>query len=398
MVTLQTAENALKSVYLGVVSDQLNTKANPLLTKIKQTSSDVWGKEIIKLAPYALNSGFGAGDETGALPQAGGNKYARFRAELKNLYGKIELSDKAIRASQSSSGAFVNLLNSEMEGLVKASTFNLGRMIFGDGSGNIPFDFWVVSNTAYLKVDSANRFMEGMIVELFDVDTSAGTVTPFENNVRTITKVDRVKNQIYFNELLPSTFTRGDYICLKDSLNKEILGLGAIFSKSNTLYDVVRRDNPWMNPYIQEDVGIVDDQIIQEAIDFLDEAYGSEVDLICCASDVKRQYQTYLSTYRRNIDYMELQGGFKAMSFAGIPIISDRFARYNSMYILNTKDFNLHQLCDWTWLEGDDGRILKQNAGYPTYTATLVKYAELICDKPAGQAMITGITGEQPTI
>ena len=46
MVTLKTAENALKTVYLGVVSDQINTKANPLLTKIKQTTGDVWGKQV----------------------------------------------------------------------------------------------------------------------------------------------------------------------------------------------------------------------------------------------------------------------------------------------------------------------------------------------------------------
>ena len=40
MVTLQTADNALKEVYLGVVADQLNTSVNPLLAKINQTTSE----------------------------------------------------------------------------------------------------------------------------------------------------------------------------------------------------------------------------------------------------------------------------------------------------------------------------------------------------------------------
>ena len=40
MVTLTTAENALKTVYLGVVSDQLNINANPLLAKIKHSNAD----------------------------------------------------------------------------------------------------------------------------------------------------------------------------------------------------------------------------------------------------------------------------------------------------------------------------------------------------------------------
>ena len=30
-------------------------------------------------------------------------------------------------------------------------------------------------------------------------------------------------------------------------------------------------------------------------------------------------------------------------------------------------------------------------AGKPVYTATLVKYAELICEKPCGQGVLTGI-------
>ena len=62
------------------------------------------------------------------------------------------------------------------------------------------------------------------------------------------------------------------------------------------------------------------------------------------------------------------------------------------MYLLNTDCFKLYQLCDWQWLEAEDGKILKQVAGKPVYTATLVKYAELVCDLPAAQAKLTGIT------
>jgi hypothetical protein len=52
----------------------------------------------------------------------------------------------------------------------------------------------------------------------------------------------------------------------------------------------------------------------------------------------------------------------------------------------------LHQLCDWRWLEGDDGKVIKQVANKPVYKATLVKYADMICDRPNSQAIISGIT------
>ena len=38
MITVTTAEQALKEVYLGVIGNHLNFGANPLLSKIKQTT------------------------------------------------------------------------------------------------------------------------------------------------------------------------------------------------------------------------------------------------------------------------------------------------------------------------------------------------------------------------
>lgn len=91
-------------------------------------------------------------------------------------------------------------------------------------------------------------------------------------------------------------------------------------------------------------------------------------------------------------DMAELAGGYRTITYNGIPVVADRFCPAGTMYLLNTRDFCLHQLCDWKWLEGDDGKVLRQVPGKPLYTATLVKYADLICTRPCGQAMLTGIT------
>lgn len=406
MITLSTADNALKDVYLGVVSDQLNTTTNPLLAKIKQTTSDVWGNNIVKLAPYGVNGGIGAGSETGALPVAGGNSYERFTLELKNLYGKIEISDKAIRASMNSAGAFVNLLNAEMEGLIKASTFNMGRMLFGDGTGllaKITENAATSGSTTVFTVDSVKNLAEGMIVDIVD---ASGSVYSSKSAIK-ITNVNRGSKTVTClvtglaaDALKVSTSqTTQYYFCTQGSYNKELTGLKAIFDTTKTsLYGLNRSANSWMNPYAVDIKNTsnattdINDVTMQSVIDYLEENFGSNVDFIVASSGVKRDYQSYLASFRSNIDVMELAGGFKAISYNGIPVISDRFAPANTMYLLNTKEFNLHQLCDWKWLEGEDGRVIKQNPGYATYSATLVKYADLICNKPCGQAVITGIT------
>ncbi len=383
MVTLTSAESALKNVYLGVVANQLNVRSNPLLAKIKMSSKDVWGKEIRKLAPFGINGGVGAGSETASLPKSSGNSYVQFTAELKNLYGKIELSDKAIRASANNLGAFVNLLSDEMEGLVKASAFNLGRMLYGDGSGLLATAASASGQT--VTCDKVNNLIEGMLVDVY-------TGESVNAKQLKITYVDRVNKT--FNYEGTATIKTGDKIYCQGSKGYEITGLGKIFDTANTtLYGVSVTDYPWLKPYVSAPSSNQDisDTLIQEAIDELEFNHDSQINYIATTAEIRRAYQQYLSACKRNIDVMDLEGGFKTISHNGIPVVADRFVDSGKMFLLNTNDFTLHQLCDWKWLEGENGRILRQNADQPAYSATLVKYAELICDKPCGQALLTKI-------
>jgi hypothetical protein len=389
-VTITSAEAALKSVYLGVVANQLNINSNPLLAKIRQSSANIWGKEIIKLAPYGINGGIGAGSEEGSLPTAGGNKYVQFKAGLKNLYGKIEISDKAIRASENNVGAFVNLLNDEMEGLIKASSFNLGRMLYGDGSGLLATTSKAVSlGDTFFTVADARNIIEGMILDVYNGDTKNATFSGYR-----VTYVERGANESKIYIDCPSdlgTLTTAAKLYVQGSRNFEITGLEAIFGSAD-LYGLSRTTYPWLNPYKDNTDKEISDIVLQDAIDALEDKAGSEIDFITCARDVRKAYQQYLSYYKRNVDIMELAGGYKAITFNGIPLVADRFVESGTLYMLNTKDFVLHQLCDWNWLENEDGRVLRQTTGYPTYSATLVKYADLICDRPIAQSKISGIS------
>ncbi len=387
MVTMTSADKALKSLYLGVVTEQLNTGINPFLAKINKSTSDVWGKEIRKVAQYGINGGIGAGTEDGDLPSASGNNYEQFVLTLKNLYGKIEISDKAVRASENNVGAFVNLLNAEMEGLIKASTFNFGRMLFGDGSGRLA-TIEMVSD-GYVYVTNIKNLIEGMLVDVYNAD---GTKVLSSKKLTAINRKDNSISIQASDEDIAKINYGDAFITLQGSYQQEITGLSAIFRDSGSIYGLNRNENPWLIPHIQTGVGELTELDIQSAIDYLEESAGSNVDMIICSSGVKRAFQKHLSTYKRNLDVMELEGGYKTLSYNGIPIVSDRFCPRGTMYLLNSKDFTLHQLCDWEWLEGEDGRILKQNSNKPTYSATLVKYADLICSKPCGQAMLTGIT------
>ncbi len=393
MVTLTNADKALKTFYLGVLADQLNVGVNPLLAKIGQTTSDVWGKEIKKLAPYGINGGIGSGAENDNLPISGSNNYAQFTLTLKNLFGRIEISDKAIRASQNSAGAFVNLLNAEMEGLLKASKFNFGRMLFGDGSGLLTTttDNDGESNNV-ITVLSVKNLMEGMTIDVYDEDGVKDTVL---SGARIIA-IDRNTKNVTLSITPPQFYDAGYKIYVQGSKDNEITGLEAIFGNSEQLYGMNRADYSFLTPYTKTIDGKVSISAIQDAIDAVEEMSGGAVDIIVTSYKMRKHYVDHLANTRTNIDYLTLDGGYKALSYSGIPVVADRFAGDNDMYILNSKDFRLHQLCDWRWLEGEGGTVLHQIASKACYSATLVKYADLLCERPMGQAKLTFAGADKP--
>lgn len=298
MISLTTANNALKDVYLGVIANQLNTNVDVVLGKIKQTTNDVWGKEII------------------VLTHINGKEY-QLKSELANIYGKIEITDKAIRVSQNSAGAFVNLLNDEIEKLV----LNTSRQI----------------TNAFYGEDKPHEYM---------------------------TKEEKMAYKpLIFN------------------------GLKYLFDDNEKLLYGVNREE--IKP-ITKTINTFDDASIQEIID----DYNENVNFIICSPKTKREYMEYVSNNHRNIELMEFSGGYKCIAFNGIiPIATNMNVPDNEIYLINTDDFKLHQLCDWRWIEGEDGSVLRQVPCYPKYSAQLVKYANYICKQPNKQIKI--VLGEK---
>lgn len=387
-VNLTSADLALKSYYLDAIAEQLDKSVNPFYAMIKKSEKDVYGKDVKKLVTCGVNGGVGAGAEDGELPQAGGNLYKELTLTLKNLYGTVEISDKAVRAAAGDAGRFVNLLSAEMDGLLKSAKYNFGRMLFGDGSGKLATVKSITGGV--ITVDSAKYLEENMKIDFFDM-----LGDPFSPNIRRrIVSVDKEKNTFRVDgAVLTETAVPADStVGVQGAGANELTGLKALFGDSMYLYGLNRSQNAWLKPYEKAVEGDITELDIQTALDDIEERCGSKIDLILCSLGVRRALQKMFSEQSARLESMELAGGYKAMSYNGIPIVADRFCDGGTMYLVNTADFTLCQLCDWQWLEGEDGSVLRQVPGKPVYSATLVKYADLLCERPCGQGRITGIT------
>lgn len=163
MITLANADKALKTYYLDAVASQLDA-ISPFYAAIDKHSTEVYGKEVKVAVVKPDNTRVVAGTEDGDLPAAGSNRYVNLTSTLKNIYGTIEISDKALRASQNSSGAFVDLLNAEMEGLISSAKVNFSRMLYGDGNGYVGTITKTSGST--LTVEPIGRVYEGMSVDI----------------------------------------------------------------------------------------------------------------------------------------------------------------------------------------------------------------------------------------
>lgn len=388
MVTLSSAENVLKDVYLGVIADQINTKTNPLFSRIKRSTRNIVGKEVRVVAPVGINGGIMAGEETSNLPDGVDTPYLSFTAPLKNLFGRFEISDKAIRCSSSDVNSFVNLLQDGMDSLLKASIFNLSRMLYGDGSGLLA-TLKVASGV--ISVDNAGAIAPGMYVDIFNSTTSRAS------NVM-VKSIDAATKVITFAKTATELgVATGDTVYLHNSKGNDIIGLKGIVGNTS-LYGVDTATYPVMKAktYTAASSDAFDEDYVQKIIDDLEMA-GTNVNFINCSYELKRLYQKYLTIYDKNIEYTTLEDGMKVLTHFGTPIVPTNQVAAGECYFLNTDDFMFYELGDWKWLEDESGRVLKQHPTKPSYSATLVKYTELLCHKPSGVAYVKGLSTTVPT-
>jgi hypothetical protein len=396
MITVESAESALKNIYLDVVVNDINTKTNPFLTMVGKNTKTVSGKEIKCPIRYGDEGNVAAVREDGDLPRSTNSKYAEISVPLKNLYGTFQISDKAIRASQNNAGAFANLLSGEMQNLVSTAQANLNRMIYGNGMQvlSTATSYNPAAKTFVIPARYAAAFVPGAHIAIYDannVKLDAGnmrvTSVTGSGSALTVTCSDDAEGKA----------CNGDrfYVTAGADEGLELNGIDSIFF-ADKIYNLPTAEHKGITPCVvtgpeSGDAAILDEEAILAFFDQYEEhCQGNPADIILTGPNVRKALFENLKDFRSNVDVTEMAGGFKGFSFNGIPLYSDVKCKGGTLYALNSDSFAMHQLCDWTWLEGDDGSILRQVDGKAAYSATLVKYADLICEKPFLQGKVTG--------
>lgn len=384
---LITFEKALKENYLPAWRNQLGIEPSALLGKIKKPK--LTSNKIVASAPVGLSGGFGYGAEGQATPAAGGVRVERFETSAKDMYVNIVISEKAVKLT-GSSGAMANALDTEVKGAYATAKWNVGRSLFGNGTGVLTTISALGAAGNTITVADTSYVKEGLIIDIY---ATSGTTPQTNGAGRRILSVDRVNKTITIGGDA-STFSAG-FITVQNSYKREITGLGAIFDDSITsLYGISKASNPFLKPVVQDGDSDLDDGIITKALRRAKNDKNSDIDMILCGDEAYDHYVSYLRVNNIRVEDMShtIQGGFKAIKFIfgnkEVDIVNESFVPAREMWGVETGCLELHSL-DWNFAELQNGGIFNLMENQSCYRALLANYGDLICTNPGGCVRIT---------
>lgn len=382
-LSMTTIANALKYWYLEGLRYQLNEAASVFLTQLERDQEHVEGYKIKMGLSYGVTGGIGNRTDTGTLPSVNPRKFIQAEWETMNIFAKIQVSDKAIQASRSNRAAFIQALAHDMEKAERDAKRDVSRQVMGDGTGLLATISSVSGSNPYTcTLDSAKWFAEGMLIDVY-------TGTTKDTSEAEVTSVDKANNQIVFST--STAPAANDLIYVAGNRDLEITGVKKVMTADNTLYGINRASNKWFNPTIKAVDGEISEVKIQEGIDDAEDETGNTIDFLIAEKGVRRAYVNLLSAMKQIVNSLDLKGGFKAISFNGIPLTADKYCANGELQAMSLSNWKLYEMADWGFMD-EDGNVLFRNTNTPVYNAVLRKYCDLGCDLPKGQVRFTGIT------
>jgi hypothetical protein len=419
------ASEILKTLYLPPVREALNN-STILLSKIEKKEVETVGKNATFPIHYGRNISAGIGvAEGGTLMVAGNQVFKTAVVPLKYLYGRIELTGQAIKATRNDRGAFVRALSSEMKGLTKDFKRALNRQLHGNGLDVLGVTTAAFTATGTLTADDGNGMPyvhipsgQTIYVDILDPATGASRLTVGANGYPTATWTSATSTAVTLTMVLPASTTQSggadnDLIVpahktastisgVTPGLSLQMMGIEGIINNtdplatSTGLHALAVGTYPWWAAQVSgADTAFVDLKTsslqglfskIETNSDFTED----DVEFILCSPQARDKYAEVCIAERRSFNTMKLDNGFKGVSFNGTPIVSDPQCRHGRFYFVVPETMAIYRMSDLEFLEMD-GNVWHRREDKDQFTATLFQYADLGCEIRNGNAVLKGV-------
>lgn len=404
---LTTADAILKDLYVGPVVEQLNYKSY-LIDQIERQSEftvDHHGRKAIVPVHKSRNRGRGSRADGGVLPNAGIQSWDDAIIPITRHYQGIELTDASIKATQSNSGAFVELLDAEVKGATKDMKKDVNRQIFGTGDGLLAtLSTLVTTATNSFTVDSIQYLHIGDPVDIrLKSDGTAVTGGTATNN--SITALNASTKTV----TLASTITSGSVtvanygVYLAGNRGLEMEGLQSIVSTSRTLHSInsATAGNEYWNAQVRSvgTTATVPATAGETSFELISDDVGQtgqgETEVFLTTRGIRRRLaDTFQSTKRfTNKEAVQIHGGYSAIMVASgageVPVVIDDDCPKGNVFAIDKSGLRWFQQWGPGFLESpQDGTVFHLKDGSTaqtkeaTWQAWLGWYATLGCVAP----------------
>ena len=448
---LSNYDEVLKTYYLPAIQEQLSH--DTILADILDVNEeDVSGKNATIETHYGRTTGRGARNDVEALPTANRQKFKTMTVPMKYMYGRIAVTGPTIAATRDGRGAYARALDAEITGVVTDLQKEVNRMMWGAGwgvlcrwlSGVTTADMYVqkkytgnaAGGNGFGSTFGAKYLKEGnldvMAVEaaaLTSADNGTFSLTGSGADLVVGTIVEGTDSDLIPLTTDPGTPIAGSFLArplalgatqAADPLRKEMMGIRGIVTDEDidniNLFDSDYSGASTNDPLQGLAVGTygfwkaqVDAHpggrytaqrdltfnLMQKMFDTVEIAAGKDYgpNLILTTHAIRREYLDLCQADRRYVNTMELDGGWTAIDYNGVPFTVDPDAIDGEIYFLTTKDLQVYRMSDYAWMQ-KDGSVLDRITGYDAYEAVLYRYAELGCNRRNSQGVLCDIAYE----
>jgi hypothetical protein len=402
---LTTLSDILKEYYLGPVAEQLNNEVL-LLSRLEARSEDLVGKRAYVPLHHGRSGGIGARAEGVALPAAGRQDYDKAVYDLKYLYGRVEVTGPSMAKTKNETGAFLQALKSELDGIRNDLKKDLARQVYGNGTAVVATVAAGAGNSTTVAIVGSEVLRKGQLYPGFVATIYDASATADLAGTHTISSVDLSAGTVTFSAAVGATFAAGDTIRRAGvatyspaegntySLSDEIDGIQRIVADSATALGGITPTGAsswWDNQRVAVS-GALTLEAIQKGLNLARIAGGMPTSVITSLG-VQREFYDLLdqAVQYTNPESLNYAAGFKTLSYNGLPIIADIDAPYGKMYIMDEATMKVFSDQDWHFLDAD-GMTLRQVTGFDKFEAIMARYMNIGATRRNNQVVLTGIT------
>jgi hypothetical protein len=391
--TMATLQDILKNFYIGPIRENLN-KSTVLLAQLKKSSTEVVGEQVILPLHFGRNWGIGSRGTsgTGTLPTARNQQYDKAYFTTKDVYGRINISGKTIRATKTDRGAFLRSVTSETKGMTEDLSSDVNRQMYGNADGILTTIPTGSAGAQVVQTVASTQYLEeGMHIDI----TGGGNL--LDNTIASIDSETQITLAVAVDT------ADADVIRIAGTgATDELNGLNLITNNTGSLQNIDPASvSVWKGNVFGSDAAPValNEDDMQEAQDAA-EIRGGKIDFIVTSYPGKRKYVALLAAQKRYTTPQvgKLKGGYSYIDFNDIPLVVDRHCQASPtasrFYFLTLKDLGIYRMADFDWMK-EDGNILARQVGSSateSYEGTLVCDMEFATTARRHQSVLKGVS------